>query len=61
MCNVFCMFSQRCCSPPPSVQALLLSHKRKDVRDTSRYPPLMREQASSSRARCATWRLSSWG
>ncbi len=30
--------------PYPSLQALLLSHKRKDVRDTSRYPPLMREQ-----------------
>ncbi|KAI7844376.1 hypothetical protein COHA_002174 [Chlorella ohadii] len=26
------------------LEALLLSHKRKDVRDTSRYPPLMREQ-----------------
>lgn len=35
--------------PLPLPQALLLSHKRKDVRDTSRYPPLMREQARTGR------------
>ena len=28
------------------MQALLLSHRRKDVRDTAQYPPLMKAQAS---------------
>ncbi|PRW59412.1 RNA exonuclease 4 [Chlorella sorokiniana] len=31
------------------LEALLLSHKRKDVRDTARYPPLMKEQARTGR------------
>lgn len=30
------------------MQALLLSHKRKDVRDTAKYPPLMKVQVRSS-------------
>ncbi len=29
------------------MQALLLSHKRKDVRDTAKYPPFMKPQVSS--------------
>ncbi len=30
------------CTLPP--QVLLLGHPRKDIRDTSRYPPLMQTQ-----------------
>lgn len=36
-------------SSPRPPQALLLSHRRKDVRDTARYPPLMKEQARTGR------------
>lgn len=31
------------------MQVLLLSHKRKDVRDTAKYPPLMKPQVRSNR------------
>lgn len=42
--------------PRAATQALLLSHRRKDVRDTSRYPPLMRAQARSGRLKARALR-----
>ena len=33
----------------PGVQALLLSHPRKSIRDTARFPPLMRATAPGRR------------
>lgn len=39
---MFVITSQRCDHPTSLPQALLLSHPRKLIRDTARYPPLMR-------------------
>lgn len=35
--------------PSAALQALLLSHRRNDVRDTARYPPLMKPQVTGGR------------
>lgn len=45
-----------CAAPHPAAQVLLLGHRRKDVRDTARYPPLMRAQARSGKLKARALR-----